>query len=108
MKTDSCVNHDINLVTLLGSIHQEDGIITYKQIVEKKKKKKTVGNHFQYCFVGYPKKCITYAYDFRYLFLIRKVNRMTIIMNMSHKKKINKKVLMFKVLVYFYDMRGRM
>ena len=37
MKTDSCVNHDINLVTLLGSIHQEDGIITYKQIVEKKK-----------------------------------------------------------------------
>ena len=42
MKTDSCVNHDINIVTLLGSIHQEDGIITYKQIVEKKKKKKNL------------------------------------------------------------------
>ena len=29
---------------------------------------------------------------------------MIIIMKMSHKKK----VLMFKVLVFFYDMRGRM
>ena len=96
------MNHDINLVTLVDSIHQEDGIIFYfinKLLKKKKKKKKTVGNHIQYCFVGYPKKCITYAYDFRYLFLIRKVNRMIIIMKMSHKnnnnKKKKKKVLMF-------------